>query len=70
MNQGIETFGKIVEHRAKSSQPDRFVRFESSNLTYNQFHLNGNKAANAFIQLGMTKGDTVTLLCFQIVQNF
>ncbi len=62
MYQGIETFGKIVEHRAKSRPTDRFVRFESSDLTYNQFHLNGNKAANAFIQLGMTKGDTVAVM--------
>ena len=62
MYQGIETFGKIVEHRAKIKPAARFVRFESSDLTYDQFHRSGNQVANAFKMLGLTKGNTCAVM--------
>lgn len=51
-----------MEQRAKSRPTDRFVRFEDSDLTYEQFHLSGNKAGNAFLQLGLTKGVTCAVM--------
>ena len=38
MYNGIQTFGKIVEHRAEEKPNLRFVRFQNIDLTYGQFH--------------------------------
>ncbi len=62
MYSGTETFGEIVAFRARENPDKRFVRFESEDLTYNQFHLGGNKAANALSSLDLSKGDTCAMM--------
>jgi carnitine-CoA ligase len=59
---GIKTFGKIVEARAKEKPNNRFIRFENSDLTYDQFHRHGNKIGNFITSLGLTKGKTCAVM--------
>ena len=62
MYRGIETFGKIVEHRAEEKPFARFVRFEHHDLTYEEFHRNGNKVAHFMTSLGLKKGQTCAVM--------
>ncbi|USK68714.1 AMP-binding protein [Peribacillus asahii] len=62
MYSGVETFGKVVEHRAAAKPYTRFVRFENTDVTYNQFNCNGNKVANYITELGLTKGSTCAVM--------
>ena len=62
MYNGQETFGAIVEHRAKSKPNEKFVRFENASLTYDTFHKTGNKVANLMSELGLSKGDTCAVM--------
>jgi carnitine-CoA ligase len=62
---GIQTFGKIVEYRADKNPESRFVRFSKSDLTYGEFHQNGNKLANVMTSLGLYKGK----LCAVMLPN-
>ncbi|SDI09484.1 crotonobetaine/carnitine-CoA ligase [Alteribacillus persepolensis] len=62
MYRGKETFGKVVEYRANLRPHDTFVRFENTDLTFEQFHRNGNRAANMIKALGLTKGDTCAVM--------
>ena len=62
MYQGLETFGKIVEHRAAEKPYERFVRFDHTDLTYDQFHRSGNKVANFLTSLGLSKGQTCAVM--------
>ncbi|WP_216829881.1 ATP-dependent acyl-CoA ligase [Alkalihalobacterium elongatum] len=62
MYKGIETFGKIVEHRAIEKPHARFVRFETADLNYEEFHKSGNKLAHAISSLGLSKGDTCAVM--------
>ena len=62
MYRGIETFGKIVEHRAKAKPYERFVRFDHRDLTYDQFHRSGNKVADFMTSLGLSKEQTCAVM--------
>lgn len=62
MYKGIETFGKIVEYRAAEKTYERFVRFDHTDLTYDQFHRSGNKVANFLTSLGLFKGQTCAVM--------
>ena len=62
MYKGIETFGKIVEHRAKAKPYERFVRFDHRDLTYDQFHRSGNKVAHFMTSLGLSKEQTCAVM--------
>lgn len=62
MYNGTETFGEIVKYRANQHQNKRFVKFEEKELTYKQFHEGGNKVANAFLNLGIKKGDKCAVM--------
>jgi carnitine-CoA ligase len=62
MYTGVETFGEIVEHRAKVKPSMRFVRFENVDVTYEQLHSNGNRVANFISELGMSKGNTCAVM--------
>ena len=69
MYNGQETFGAIVEHRAKSKPNEKFIRFENTSLTYETFHKTGNKVANFMSKLGLSKGDTCGVM-LPIARNF
>ena len=56
MYSGLETFGKVVEHRAKEKPHARFVRFSNVDITYDRLHRDGNKVANFMTALHLTKG--------------
>lgn len=58
MYTGVETFGAIVKHRAEQHPDKRFIRIEAVDLTYQQFHRNGNRFAHAVRALGLDKGQT------------
>ena len=58
MYSGVETFKAVVEHRASVKPHARFVRFENTEITYDQFNRNGNKVANFISGLGLEKGQT------------
>ncbi|MBM4761830.1 ATP-dependent acyl-CoA ligase [Bacillus sp. B15-48] len=62
MYEGIQTFGRIVEHRAKQQPNARFVRFANVDLTYEQLHREGNKFANVMHTLGLSKGQTCAVM--------
>ena len=62
MYTGTQTFGKIVEYRAEKAPNSRFVRFSSIDLTYGQFHREGNKIAHVMNSLGLSKGQTCAVM--------
>ena len=62
MYSGLETFGKVVEHRAKEKPHARFVRFPNVDITYDQFHREGNKVANLMTSLKLSKGQTCAVM--------
>ncbi|WP_458413485.1 AMP-binding protein [Schinkia sp. CFF1] len=62
MYRGIETFGEIVKYRAETKASERFIRFENRDLTYEEFHLSGNKVANFIASLGLAKGQTCAVM--------
>jgi len=62
MYTGVKTFGKIVEQRAKEKPYTRFIRFENAEMTYDEFHRNGNKMGNYITSLGLKKGDTCAVM--------
>ncbi|MDT8860254.1 ATP-dependent acyl-CoA ligase [Alkalihalobacillus sp. MEB130] len=63
MYNGIETFGAIVEHRARLRPNDRFIRFgNGEDLTYGEFHRKGNRIANLALSLGLKRGDTCAVM--------
>ncbi|MDT8860253.1 ATP-dependent acyl-CoA ligase [Alkalihalobacillus sp. MEB130] len=62
MYRGVETFGEVVKHRAKLNPDAQFIKFESSGLTYNEYHLGGNKIANIISSIGLKKSDTCAVM--------
>ncbi|ARK29959.1 ATP-dependent acyl-CoA ligase [Halalkalibacter krulwichiae] len=62
MYTGPQTFGEIVEHRAKLRPYDRFIRFLDDELTYGEYHQQGNQVANAALSLGLRKGDSCAVM--------
>lgn len=62
MYKGIQTFGKVVEHRAEAKPNSRFVRFQNVDLTYGQFHRDGNKMAHVLEVLNLSKGQTCAVM--------
>ncbi|MBU8906235.1 AMP-binding protein [Desertibacillus haloalkaliphilus] len=62
MYRGEKTFGKIVEYRAKQKPAERFIRFENEDLTYQEYHSNGNKFANVIARIGLSKGDSCAVM--------
>jgi carnitine-CoA ligase len=62
MYDGTRTIGGILEQRA-AEQPDReIVRFRDNALTYGVLDDRANRIANAFAELGLTRGDKVAVL--------
>ena len=62
MYNGIQTFGKIVEHRALEKPNLRFIRFQNTDLTFGQFHSSGNRMAHVIETLGLSKGQTCAVM--------
>ncbi|WP_158734758.1 ATP-dependent acyl-CoA ligase [Alteribacillus sp. YIM 98480] len=62
MYEGVETFGKIVEHRAENKPNERFIRFENCDLTYQELHQDGNRVSHMTAALGLSKGDTCAVM--------
>lgn len=62
MYQGIETFGEVVKSQALRFGDRRFVRFETEDLSYMEFHKGGNRVANLLLELGVEKGDRCAVM--------
>ncbi|MFJ8235703.1 AMP-binding protein [Ureibacillus sp. NPDC094379] len=62
MYSGIETFGEVVKAQAKTLGDRRFIRFESADVSYREFHEGGNKVANLLSALAVQKGDRCAVM--------
>jgi crotonobetaine/carnitine-CoA ligase len=57
-----EVLGELIEERASGLGDKIFLRFKDQNFTYREMDRFSNRCANAFKGLGVTKGDTVSIM--------
>ena len=57
-----EVLGELVEERAGRLEDKIFLRFKEQSFTYREMDRFSNRCANAFKSLGVTKGDTVSIM--------
>src|SRR5512135_1773924 len=57
-----EVLGELIEERASRLGDKIFLRFKDQNFTYREMDRFSNRCANAFKSLGVTKGDTVSIM--------
>lgn len=62
MYNGIETFGEVVKAQANRFNNRRFIRFESTDVSFREFHEGGNKVANMLTNIGIQKGDRCAVM--------
>lgn len=56
------TLGELVSHKAIENKGKTFLCYEDDELSYQDIEANSNKIANAFIELGVSKGDHVGIM--------
>ena len=54
--------GELIEDRAKRLGDKIFLRFKDQNISYNEINRYTNRCANAFKNLGIGKGDKVSIM--------
>ena len=54
--------GELIEDRVKRNKDKIFLRFKDRNITYGEMNRFSNRCANAFQELGITKGDKVSIM--------
>ncbi len=54
--------GELIADRAKTNKDRIFLRFKDRNITYGQIDRFSNRCANAFQELGIAKGDKVSIM--------
>jgi crotonobetaine/carnitine-CoA ligase len=57
-----EVLGELIEERANRLGDKRFLRFKDQTFSYRDMDRFANRCANAFKDLGVTKGDTVSIM--------
>ncbi len=57
-----EVLGELIEERASRLGDKIFLRFKDQNFSYREMDRFSNRCANAFKSLGVTKGDTVSIM--------
>ena len=62
MYNGIETFGEVVKTQAKRYRSRCFIRFETTDVSFLEFHEGGNKVANLLLENGLQKGDRCAVM--------
>jgi crotonobetaine/carnitine-CoA ligase len=56
------TIGKILDHKADLHKDKIFLFYDDQQITYRQLNERANIAANAFLDLGLKKGDKVAVV--------
>ncbi len=54
--------GELIDERAQRNGDGIFLFFEAQKISYDQIRRYSNRCANAFINLGITKGDKVSIM--------
>jgi crotonobetaine/carnitine-CoA ligase len=54
--------GELIEDRAKRNEHKIFLRFKDRNISYGEMNRFSNRCANAFQELGIVKGDKVSIM--------
>jgi len=54
--------GELIDDRAKRNGDKVFFRFEDQKFTYDEIRCYANRCANAFKDLGIVKGDKVSIM--------
>ena len=54
--------GKLVEERARVHKDRTFMIFKDEKITYDELDRFSNRCANAFLDLGIVKGDKVSIM--------
>jgi len=54
--------GELVDDRAKKLSDKIFLRFKDQKFTYDEIRRYSNRCANAFMNLGIAKGDKVSIM--------
>jgi crotonobetaine/carnitine-CoA ligase len=54
--------GELIEDRAKKDADKVFLRFKEQNYTYSETDRLSNRCAHAFENLGIKKGDKVSIM--------
>ncbi len=54
--------GELIEDRVKKNGNKTFLRFKDQEVSYEEIHLLSNRCANAFRDLGINKGDKVSIM--------
>jgi crotonobetaine/carnitine-CoA ligase len=54
--------GDLLADRVKRNANKIFLRFKEEQITYNELDLFSNRCANAFLDLGIAKGDKVSIM--------
>ncbi|GAB6193033.1 AMP-binding protein [Desulfocastanea catecholica] len=54
--------GELLADRVKKNADKVFMRFKEESITYRELDLFSNRCANAFTDLGITKGDKVSIM--------
>ncbi|RKJ58144.1 ATP-dependent acyl-CoA ligase, partial [Butyricicoccus sp. 1XD8-22] len=62
MYSGVETFGEVVKAQAARFGNRRFIRFESSDVSYDELNEGGNRVANMLVDLEIQKGDRCAVM--------
>jgi carnitine-CoA ligase len=57
-----QVLGELIEDRAARNGDRTFLRFKDQSFSYSQIDRYANRCANAFLDLGMRKGDKVSIM--------
>ena len=57
-----KVLGELLADRVKKNAEKIFMRFKEESITYKQLDLFSNRCANAFTDLGVQKGDNVSIM--------
>lgn len=57
-----KVLGELLADRVKKNANKIFMRFKKESITYRELDLFSNRCANAFTDLGITKGDKVSIM--------
>ena len=54
--------GELLADRVKKNADKVFMRFKDEQITYNELDRFSNRCANAFLDLGIVRGDKVSIM--------
>ena len=54
--------GELLADRLERNEKKVFLQFKEEQITYNEVDRFSNRCAHAFLELGITKGDKVSIM--------